>query len=228
MSNKLPEIQVRVIGFNGRARSGKDTACEIVASMLAEATRPVIVQPMAEPLRELALPFVNTLTGAQYTITALDAMKDEPIIPGLPEARDGFESCSTWRDVLVWYSETVMKPRYGDDIFARLWCQRVAQHIDYIDCDSRTSVIYVLIPDCGFGAEWDYVCALNHYIMHYSCQLVRVWSHYGKEDSRELLPNPQVILNNEYDRNEGGSRSAYQKYTKTIMHEAIVNQWGAL
>jgi len=122
----------KIILFNGPPGSGKDTAAERVGDLVT--TPNVQIEKFAKTVKEgchAMLGLVNA-HGAPLAHDHFEERKNEP----LPEF-GGFSP----RDTYIWYSEEVMKPRFGNDIFGRLTADRIAQSHMPIVCISDSGFI---------------------------------------------------------------------------------------
>ena len=127
----------KIILFNGPPRSGKDTAADIAYEMTN-----------ADPFMKSSLKFAKVVKeGAHHTLGLIRPN-------GVPYAHGFFESNKdekirefrgfSPRETYIWYSEEVMKPRYGPAIFGEILA-------DQIGPGAPDAVIF--ISDSGFLEE---------------------------------------------------------------------------
>jgi hypothetical protein len=112
------------------------------------------VLKFAEPLKVACAGLFAVPTDRLRELEATGStIKDDP----LPNARG-----LSWRDVLIWMSERVVKPHYGGDFFGHLMADRLTQ---------PTDATLTVITDCGF--ERELVPVVNHF-GHSNCHLLRL------------------------------------------------------
>lgn len=123
----------QIIFLNGPRRSGKDQAGRFIANEYLASRHRKFAGPMKECLRR----FFNIgdtlwegLEGKGST-----ALKLQP----LPELFG-----RSWVETLIWFSEEVMKPTYGNDLFGQLMVE---------DLQKTTAASLTYITDCGFREE---------------------------------------------------------------------------
>lgn len=128
----------KIILFNGPPGSGKDTAAEIAWRMIPLGKGMLVtIEKFAQPVKEAVHQMLGLVGG-----------------DGKPLPHDHFESQKNDRMGLfrgysprasyIWYSEDVMKPRYGVDIFGQL----LAAKIGPLNPDR-----VIFISDSGFVEE---------------------------------------------------------------------------
>lgn len=125
----------KIILFNGPPRSGKDTAAlrvqKIFTSMSVEAR--VDFDRFAMPLKSAFAGVVGADMDQYGNVEPYESTKGD-IIPEF--------GCS-YRQWQIDFSESYMKPKYGSDIFARLFVQR----------NRNTDAMAIVVPDSGFVEE---------------------------------------------------------------------------
>ena len=118
----------KIILFNGPPRSGKDTATKFA---LRELGAFGAHYRFAAPLKDAA----HALFGMSGIDTEhFDEMKDCP--------RLSFFGMKP-RDVYIWLSEEVVKPKFGRDFFTKVAIKKLNEYPDQV----------VVISDCGFVEE---------------------------------------------------------------------------
>lgn len=160
---------MRIIVFNGPLGSGKSTAARFLAGWLKQSGANVITDSFAAPMKHL----ISTLLGAKY----MEMPKDVPVA----ELRG-----DSVRQFLIWFSEEVIKPRYGADFFGRMLLYRALRYADNLPD-------YVVVDDSGFDAEFGPVSE--------DATLIRVvregCSYVGDSRGYLTVKNPDyVLLNN--------------------------------
>ena len=126
----MPEYTARFVIFNGPPSSGKSTFAPELARQLRVHLAPdqVCMDSFAAPMKH----YIATAMAWQY-----QEMKKER-----PEAvLQGYSI----REFLIDLSERYMKPRYGDDVFARLLLYRILRR--------NPQPRFVVVDDCGFDEE---------------------------------------------------------------------------
>lgn len=118
----------KVILLNGPAGSGKDTLGSGLCSRLPGDS---IIEKFAQPIRDAALATFPFLTPE-----TLDSWKETPFLADTP---------TTLRQWMISYSEDLMKPAFGEDIFGRLCAERLRE----------TEPNFAVITDSGFLLEAD-------------------------------------------------------------------------
>ena len=137
MSNTLePQIRCKLLLLNGPPGCGKDTVATALKNYAQQKglnVRNVVIMKCAAPIKA-AYPSLLGRTNSDE----LDLLKDEEYL-GVPRGI---------RKVQIALSEDVMKPIFGQDIFARILAKKVA---------CLHSNILCIISDCGFMTEYKYL-----------------------------------------------------------------------
>lgn len=120
--------------LNAPARSGKDT----IADMMAESHINFIKMKFAEPLYK-AVQETFALTHTQWAAMYQNA-KETP-----SEALMGM----TPRQAMIWFSEEVVKPKFGEDFYGNL----AANRVKHLESDYRLSSATLMFADSGFADE---------------------------------------------------------------------------
>jgi hypothetical protein len=107
--------QNKVILFNGPPGSGKDTACRVLANLQHW---PIVVEKFAKSVKEGCHGLFGLVdeNGAVVPHDAYELVKNKPM--------KKFMGMSP-REAYIWYSEEVMKPKFGKDVFGRLTVARM-------------------------------------------------------------------------------------------------------
>lgn len=131
-----------IIGFNGPPKSGKDTIAAAMRDHLdSRCNIPVVIDHLARPMRQMAM----SLTGNDPTDFKLyNSIKDSPQSLLRRAAKDG--GLDTIRQLMIATSEDFIKPRYGQDFWARKMLQA------HVWLESGMPGI-LFVPDIGFPAE---------------------------------------------------------------------------
>lgn len=134
---------MKIIGFNGPPRTGKDTLANMLADRLrvhmtanGEWSRNLRVQilSLSKPMRLT----VYALMGIPYTDDHYEANKDVPV---------DILAQETIRMAMIRLSEEHVIPRYGE----MFWAKRTAAAF-------LLTKDIVILPDIGFQREVDYFC----------------------------------------------------------------------
>jgi hypothetical protein len=128
----MPKMH-QVIFINGPRRSGKDTATNHIVSEWVNVRHKKLASPMKRALRE----FFN-LPNALWKALEMEASGPLKLEP-LPELLG-----MSWVEALIWFSEEVMKPKFGEDVFGRLMVQEMHQ---------PHPAPLTVISDSRFGSE---------------------------------------------------------------------------
>lgn len=151
----------RFILINGAPRAGKDTIGKYIFHTYGN----VLFERFSRPHKEAFAALTDSEINEFFEVEGYEERKSERI-PWLG---------ASFRQWQIDFSETFMKPRYGNDIFGRMMVRRT--------CWDHTFVV----PDCGFQIEVD--C-----LRDYDCILIQV-ARKGctfVDDSRNYVqPAPQ-------------------------------------
>jgi len=163
----------KVVLFNGPPGAGKDTAAKLLMPHLMNAT----VEKFARTVKEgcHGLFGITNSTGQVVHHDHFEPIKNKP--------NREFMGMSP-REAYIWYSEEVMKPKFGNDVFGRLTAERMSV------VDSR---LY-LITDSGFIEEA--MTLVNRFGVSnvILVQLHRV-GHTFEGDSRSYIKLPEIGAN---------------------------------
>lgn len=159
-----------VIGLNGPPRSGKDTVGEMIADVtdLHGSTIPVFRMNLAAPMRAAMMALIGLDPSNQQVY---EASKDVQL--------DYFDNM-TLRGLMIDFSESYMKPKFGSNIWSRLVA--AAFH-------SRSPGILVL-QDVGFQLEADFWQDWATSGMFVTVQIHRPGCDFSN-DSREWVTSSQ-------------------------------------
>ncbi len=138
----------QIIAFAGRARSGKDTAADIVSTLYKEQDTESITFAFANILKDIAS------RSLRIPIDEYDVLKDAPnarIANGL-----------TMREFLNTLGDA-MKSYLGDDLWARLSLEAIH------DIDSMVNIPLAICTDLRYPIEQD---ALIHYCLTNDIELI--------------------------------------------------------
>lgn len=167
---------VKLVGFSGPPRSGKDTLGNLLADMIRDDNQfaRVEVHALSLPMR-LA---VYGMLGLTYTVEHYEANKDyEFDVPG--EMR-----FTTIRQEMIALSEKHVKPRLGHGWWGRALLNRVTPGTEII-----------IVTDMGFDAEHDV------FMGEADCE----WIHLERKgcdfskDSRNYVGKPTLKVENNGD-----------------------------
>jgi hypothetical protein len=131
----------KFILLNGPPRSGKDTAAKVLTDSIAMPSGDYHVyhEKFSAPLKT-AFAGMMEADIDDFVVDYYEDKKELPI--------DALGV--SFRQWQIDFSETLMKPKYGNDVFGRLLWHRVNM------CDMGALAVYV-ISDCGFQVEIDYL-----------------------------------------------------------------------
>ena len=174
--------------INGPPGSGKST----LASLLTESNPDTFRESFAEPIREM----IYSVFFPSDIVTRPIDLRSSPVksanLLSLAKMGESFRSPSpSVREVMIAFSETFMKPTFGEDIFGRLLFKRCEEH--------RAFYSHFIIDDCGFTSEASYVISRVGPDACHLIRLHRAGTSYSN-DSRGYvsLPGVQTLdLNND-------------------------------
>lgn len=158
-----------VIGISGPPRSGKDTLANVLTTGFSLAAQRM---SLSTPMRHA----IYAMLGKDYTETDYETRKDM-----VQEQLGG----QTIRQAMIALSEEHVKPRYGEDFWARSTISAVMQLHD------RPQLL--VIPDMGFDEE---VEALEDAFGADNC----MWPHLSRPnhsfrgDSRGYVGRPERVV----------------------------------
>lgn len=164
--------------FNGPPGCGKDTAAKF---LLNSGAPNMVLERMSFPNKRAWAGTVNVPIDAEGNVTYWESVKEEPI---------HFLAGKSYRNFQQDFSEKFMKPHYGEDIFAKLFVLRN---------EGRHSSTTILVPDCGFEIELDYL--VKEWGKRHRIFLVRIHRD-GKTfagDTRSYLYGRGVLAERTYD-----------------------------
>lgn len=130
---------MKILLVNGPPRSGKDTMGGVLSRLARSKTKHVLDTKLAKALKEMAHDALcRDVKGLEHD--AFEDCKDKP-----QRELNG----RTWREVYIAFSESLCKPLFGQDY----WARRVLDEIEEAEQDYPLD--YVVITDCGFQVEVD-------------------------------------------------------------------------
>ena len=167
---------MKILLLNGPPRSGKDTIGEIVKQLYPYQS--TILEKFAKSVKEGTHGMLGIFKEESVEeANAFESWKDEP--------RPEFFGL-TPRQAYIWYSEEVMKPKFGNDIFGRLTTERITRrHAE------RRDIKRVVITDSGFPEEA--LCIRDRFGAH-NVVLVHLYREgcSFENDSRNYIEIPGV------------------------------------
>jgi hypothetical protein len=184
----------KIFLFNGPPRSGKDSAAELGIRTFEGS----IFEKFAMPLKSAFAAITGSIIDSYGNVEPYESTKGD-VIPWLGVS---------YRQWQINFSESHMKPLYGNDIFGRLLAQRI---------DSLGDTEKVFISDSGFSEEAKYVA--NEYGEE-NVLLVRVHrpGYDFTGDSRSYLYD---ILPHEIDVVNDASLEDYHGKIKRIINDFL-------
>lgn len=132
---------MKLILLNGPPQSGKDTARLAIES--GDKVPFTFHAKFSMPIKRAFAGMMDVPCDQDGIVYQYEVEKDKPI-PVL----DGILGGNSFRQWQINFSEYFMKPLYGEDIFARLLLTELEEQQP--DC--------VIVSDCGFQVEVDYLC----------------------------------------------------------------------
>lgn len=138
-----------VIMFNGPPRSGKDSACEIIMEHFPDVHYAYFKEVLyKECAKILGLDFNFWASVCQN-----GDLKDKPMLTMVAGEAGAL---MTPRDILIYLSEKVLKPKYGKEFIARGTAETISNLIQYQREQSNEAAV-IVVPDLGFDYEIDTV-----------------------------------------------------------------------
>lgn len=170
----MVRYNAKITFLNGPPRSGKDS----LANAMWDLDKYVVRMPLAAILKQRT----HEALGIRRPWNFYEDKKDEPL--------DEFFGM-TPREAYIWFSESVMKPKFGNDIFARLWFKEFCQWMETCGRVFEVREPHIVVSDTGFIDEVKYIAAL---FGRQNCTFVQVFREGRdfKNDSRSYL-NPHQI-----------------------------------
>lgn len=165
---------IRLVGFSGPPRSGKDTLGNLLAGILREKGVPVEVLALSLPMRLAVYGYL----GWEYSDEHYEANKDRRFATALGRS-------TSVREEMIALSETHVKPRLGHGWWANALLNR-----------SHIPEGVIIVTDMGFRAEYD---VFNEMLGAPQCAWVQVHreGHDFSGDSRRYIGTGCVIHNND-------------------------------
>lgn len=157
--------QKHLILINGCKRSGKDTA----AWMIAEYYRSVDIFKAATPLYD-AIPQLFRIDNVVDWPDMYDLYKEEP--------SDQLCGMSP-RQAMIWLSEEVVKPKFGEDFFGR----RLAEEIKRFHSDQLA-----VISDSGYACEMSTTISSLPDYTHHLIRIVREGTSFQGDSRSHITP----------------------------------------
>lgn len=171
-----------IVVFNGPPGSGKDTAAQLLMDSHMWDI-PVLVSPMAMSMRLAGM----AMLGHEYSDELYAELKETPI--------DVFNGLN-FRQWMIDFSESYMKPNYGEDVWGRLKVEEIKNR--YGDLPAL-----IVMPDGGFYAEQrvivESVGAENYQLVH----LHRDGCDWSKDSRRYIEFNDPTVNVARLDNDNG-------------------------
>lgn len=123
----------QVIFINGPRKSGKDTAVKFATQEFINIRHKKFAGSMKRALKEYFAISDALWKDLEQTDSGQLKLTPLPDLFGL-----------SWVEALIWFSEEVMKPKFGSDVFGRVLAREMRQ---------PTSARLTMISDCRFGEE---------------------------------------------------------------------------
>lgn len=164
---------MKLILINAPPYAGKDTAA-LALRRYHNVTWGVLIERMSMPLKR-AFAGIMDLDCFQGVVEPWESRKEQEIsILG-----------TSYRQFQIDLSEKHMKHLYGENIFARLLYSRIEEYLN-------TTKMLIVVPDCGFQIELDY---LLDKISHSDIMLIQIERPDSTfdNDSREWVKAPPTI-----------------------------------
>ena len=180
--SKPSETAPLVVLFNGPPGSGKDTASNAAADRYDSNHQEKFARPVKEGCHGMF-----GITDSAGRVVKHDHFESVKNIPN-PEFMD-----MSPREAYIWYSEVVMKPQFGQDIFGRLAIRNMREWVARFETRSHfmRRQPMILVSDSGFVCEAAPVAeafGLDNIL------LVRIYreGHTFEGDSRSYIELPGV------------------------------------
>jgi len=183
------EVKRKVVFImNGPPNSGKDYAAKVITNKIEGAVHLEFKKALRELAHHIATvalgPNANALRDVKAVSNGIEYGIDKTLKDTVTV---DFYGNRTWRQFLIWISETVMKPIFGEDIFGRAAAKLVQE----------TDASVIVFSDGGFQVEVDVLGKIEG-VTVVVVQLERAGCEWGN-DSRGYVEadgqHPWVIIN---------------------------------
>lgn len=193
---------MKVILFNGPPRSGKDSLSLATEGFVFDQpnTGMVVHEKFSRPLKAAFAAMMNETMNEDFNVGFYEEHKEE-VIPCLGVS---------FRQWQIDFSEKFMKPLYGNDVFGRLLWDRLAGQIEEVEGKPA----FVVISDCGFQVEVDYLLKKLPPENIFLFRLQRHGTSYVG-DSRGYIYAPESVLQCEF-YNDGPLADMQERVCKAI------------
>ena len=195
----------RIIMFNGPPRSGKDSACDIIAEIKPD----VICVNFKDILYKESASMLGLNTQFWADICQNGDLKDKPML------WVGNNDCGAYmtpREILIHHAEKIIKPEKGIDYIAKV----TAEHIAKITCDLKEPWV-VVIPDLGFEYEQS---VMQNTFKDKNVDVITVRinrpDHTYANDSRNYVDQFDHLLENNHDLEQ------YKENVKTFFGDVMM------
>lgn len=195
-----------VIGLNGPPRSGKDTVADSIRMQLLRDGYSCKVIHTAAPMRKAAF----SLLGLESTHVSYEAVKD------LKQQMTG----DTVRQLMIQLSEEFIKPKYGQDYWARLLQRRINVWVRSLGRDEKKAPV-VIIPDIGFDVEAN-MLGQTHGEQYANVFLNRKGKHFRNDSRSYVKPDCHAGINMHVTNEENKVQEAV---TEILNHLRILHDW---
>lgn len=188
---------MKIVLFNGPPSAGKDTSSQILLDWFKGSDNTVVERRMSHTIKAA---FAATIDDQYFFNTGFgihEAHKNTPIDP--------FDV--SYRQWQIDFSEKFMKPLYGEDIFARLWCNWVHSN-PYPDV--------ILVPDCGFLIELETLSTRFHPRDLLLVRIQREGCSFEGDSRSYLLPKTTDIQCRDLSNN-----STVEDFRQTVLSSVL-------
>lgn len=203
---------MKILLINGPPRSGKDLLARMLeATLMEDTTMPIChFERFSMPLKRAFAGMMGIGVDSFGVVKGdWEDIKDEP---------HELLNNRSYRQWQIDFSEVLMKPLYGEDVFGRLFCARIAQYESDWDQKYFMEPI-IVVPDSGFQIE---LKSLNKYLPEADWKLIRLHRN-GTDfsgDSRSYLQDlGDSKLDHAIDVDNNGTRQQLLEAGLTIIKE---------
>lgn len=197
---------MKIILLNGPPSSGKDTAAKHIYSKLHTNTAGVLFERFSAPLKTAFAAITGKTYNHYYEVAWYEEHK-EKIIPWLGVS---------YRQWQIDFSEKFMKKYYGDDIFGKLFVERIMAK----QMSATNPYKVAVVPDSGFDIEIEY---LEKHLNIDDILLIRCHrdGYDFSKDSRNYVYSKHFMS---LDVNNNESQELFEEKMEVIYNNFVHNQ----
>lgn len=194
-----------IIGFAGKAASGKTTAAR---RLLDKKSEHIVILPMAQVLREEVENFVRQV-GAEESVPLIYGDQDDKVRIFYIDEQKAFEACPGWGEFLVVNKEIQDKPGKSAVTVRRIlqwwgtefrraqdpdyWTKAWEQKVNQLELDR----IHVLVDDVRFVNELDVIRANGGQFVRIVRPGFNGANNHSSENSLDAYDDWDMVIDND-------------------------------